>query len=136
MVIVQPTGGMALNDYQFLSRNTAIYPTERKTDGLTYAVLALCGEVGELEEKALDADPILKDAIMGLGAKAGSLANKLKKHLRAGTPVDNAVLADELGDVLWYVAAVAHELGLPLESVAQDNLTKLAKRAAEKKLVG
>lgn len=127
---------MNLNDYQVLARSTAVYPTQRKIDGLVYAVLAMCGEVGELEEKAQDANPDIKDVVLALGGKSGNLANKLKKHLRAGTDPDNDVLADELGDVLWYVSAVAIELGRTLESVAQQNLDKLAKRAAERKLVG
>lgn len=104
-------GEMTLNAYQRESRGTAIYPAQRTTDGLTYATLALCGETGEL-------------------------ANKLKKHLRAGTQPDPDVLSDELGDVLWYVAAVAHELGKDLESVARENIEKLAKRKAESRLVG
>lgn len=127
---------MTLNDYQLLSRKTAIYPSVRKTDGLVYAALALCGEVGELQEKALDENPIVKDVIMALGGKAGNLANKLKKHLRAQTEPNADVLADELGDVLWYVAAVAVELGRTLEAVAQQNLDKLAARVAIKEMVG
>lgn len=102
---------MTLNEYQYQSRGTAVYPAQRTTDGLTYATLALCGETGEL-------------------------ANKLKKHLRAGTKPDVDVLSDELGDVLWYVAAVAHELGKSLESVARENIEKLAKRKAEARLAG
>jgi NTP pyrophosphatase (non-canonical NTP hydrolase) len=102
---------MDLNEYQQLAQQTAIYKDQRSIDGLTYSVLALCGETGEL-------------------------ANKLKKHLRAGTKPDSLVLADELGDVLWYVSAVARELGLDLETVANMNLEKLAERAAQKKLIG
>lgn len=101
---------MNLNEYQTESRRTAIYP-QRTTDGLVYSVLALCGETGEL-------------------------ANKLKKHLRAGTTPDRFVLADELGDCLWYVASVAHELNFWLEEVAQMNLDKLAKRHEEKQAIG
>jgi NTP pyrophosphatase (non-canonical NTP hydrolase) len=102
---------MELNEYQQKSRETAIYKDQTSVNGLTYAVLALCGETGEL-------------------------ANKLKKHLRAGTQPDKVVLADELGDVLWYTTAVAQEPGTNLEFVAQFNLDKLAARKAAKAITG
>jgi NTP pyrophosphatase (non-canonical NTP hydrolase) len=102
---------MTLNYFQEQAQGTAVYKDQTTVDGLTYAVLALCGESGEL-------------------------ANKLKKHLRAGTKPDAWVLADELGDVLWYVAAVAKELGLTLETVAEMNLKKLAARKAAKQITG
>jgi len=102
---------MDLNEYQQQAAGTAVYQDQKTVDGLTYAVLALCGESGEL-------------------------ANKLKKHLRAGTPVDADALADELGDVLWYVSAVAKELGRTLDSVADQNLRKLAARKAANRITG
>lgn len=99
---------MELNRYQVLSRGTATYVDGLKSiDGLTYSVLALCGETGEL-------------------------ANKLKKFHRAGKGPDTAMLADELGDVLWYCASVAFELGLSLDQIAEMNLAKLQKRKEEK----
>ena len=82
-----------------------------KSFHLTYAILALCGEAGEL-------------------------ANKLKKNLRAGTEPDPGVLGDELGDCQWYVSAVAKELGFPLETIAEMNLDKLAERKAQKRITG
>lgn len=106
---------MELNDYQDKRSEFSIYSKESNgiekppIERLTYAVLALCGESGEL-------------------------ANKLKKNLRGNTQPDPDVLADELGDVLWYVAAVAYELGMPLEAVAEMNLQKLSsRRAADRK---
>ncbi|MDA4130448.1 MAG: nucleoside triphosphate pyrophosphohydrolase family protein [Thaumarchaeota archaeon] len=103
---------MNLNEYQKNSRGTARYKRGLTTiDGLTYSVLALCGEAGEL-------------------------ANKLKKSHRTGTKPDELVLADELGDVLWYVASVAHELGMDLEYIAQMNLEKLQQRIKANKQVG
>ncbi len=99
---------MELNEYQKASRDTATYTDELKTiDGLTYSILALGGEVGELQ-------------------------NKLKKFHRAGIKPDIYTLSDELGDCLWYVASVAHELGFTLEEIARDNLYKLAQRKAAK----
>ena len=100
---------MKLNDYQTRSRETAIYPAQQSVDGLVYSVLALCGETGEL-------------------------ANKLKKTLRSGEVPNVPALRDELGDVLWYVASVAHELGATLEEVANENLEKLRLRNTEKSI--
>jgi MazG nucleotide pyrophosphohydrolase domain len=37
-------------------------------------------------------------------------------------------MAKELGDVLWYVAQLASELGLDLDEIAQVNLDKLLSR--------
>jgi NTP pyrophosphatase (non-canonical NTP hydrolase) len=39
-----------------------------------------------------------------------------------------AAIAKELGDVLWYVAQVATELGLDLDEIASQNLDKLLSR--------
>ena len=46
------------------------------------------------------------------------------------TPEVVEALRLELGDVLWYVAQLATELGLDLEDIASANLDKLASRAA------
>ncbi|MBN2305763.1 MAG: nucleoside triphosphate pyrophosphohydrolase family protein [Anaerolineae bacterium] len=77
---------------------------------------------------------------LGLAGEAGEVAEKVKKVLRDnGGNFDAAAVAaiqKELGDVLWYVARLAAELGLDLEQVAADNLAKLASRKARGAISG
>ena len=77
---------------------------------------------------------------LGLAGESGEIAEKIKKALRddAGKMSDErrAALRKELGDVLWYVAAMCSELGLTLSDVAQANLDKLAKRQETGRLHG
>ena len=42
----------------------------------------------------------------------------------------------ELGDVLWYIAALADELGIPLEEIAIQNIEKLRGRHARGTIKG
>lgn len=99
-----PQGRNTLDQYQDATLGYAVYPRAGtgEINAITYAVLGLVGEAGEL-------------------------ANKLKKVYRDGN--DPATLNDELGDVLWYVARVADELALNLSEVALGNLEKLESRA-------
>lgn len=66
---------------------------------------------------------------LGLDGEAGEVAEKVKKIIRDRggvlSGVDRCRISDKLGDVLWYVAQVATELGLNLDDIAQQNLDKL-----------
>lgn len=75
-------------------------------------------------------DPRWQLATFGLGVagEAGEVADLLKKHLGHGHPLDQEKLVKELGDVLWYVSAIASEIGKTLGEVAQANIEKLRKR--------
>lgn len=71
---------------------------------------------------------------LGLVGEAGEVAEKIKKLFRN----DDGVLTDthreeikkELGDVLWYLAALSRELGFSLDDVATANIEKLRSRSA------
>lgn len=97
---------MTLDEYQIAAGQTAVYPG-RGEGNWVYPALGLAGEAGEICEK-------IKKCIRDDGARM--------------TPERRADLARELGDVLWYVAAMCGELGLRLEEVASENLAKLAAR--------
>lgn len=100
---------MEFIEYQNRARETAVYPPER---GLEYVSLGLVGEAGEF-------------------------ANKVKKIVRGDYPPPTpGEIAAELGDVLWYVAMAATELGISLEEIAWDNVEKLAERKRREMLKG
>ena len=104
---------MELNAYQVSARSTARYPDVGSNP--TYPTLGLCGEAGEV-------------------------ADKVKKVMRDRNGVFDAETREaiklELGDVLWYVAQLATELGLSLEDVASANLSKLQSRSQRGTLQG
>jgi NTP pyrophosphatase (non-canonical NTP hydrolase) len=95
---------MELSEYQRRSRRTAEYPRQA---WLAYPALGLSGEAGEIAEHA-------KKAIRDDGGQVSDARR--------------AAMAAELGDVLWYVAQLASELGLDLDEIAQANLDKLLSR--------
>lgn len=96
---------MTLNHYANEAMRTAIYPIET---GILYATL-------------------------GLTSEAGEVAGKVKKVLRdkggVFSQAEKEAIADEAGDCLWYLAAIARELGTTLDAMATANLNKLESRA-------
>jgi len=69
---------------------------------------------------------------LGLSGEAGEISEKLKKIIRdqGGVigPQQSVELAKEIGDVLWYVANLAGDLGFSLEQIGQMNIDKLSSR--------
>ena len=80
--------------------------------------------------KATDLKPAGPDglviALLGLVGEAGSLLTEYKKRMVDGEAHQGfqAHLAEELGDLLWYLATIATRNGLSLEDAAQRNLEK------------
>lgn len=78
-----------LDQYQSAALTTAIYP---KAKGLEYTALGLCGEIGEI-------------------------AGKVRRwDFSRATDRDDALA--ELGDVCWFIATHAHELGEKMSILA------------------
>lgn len=104
---------MDFKEYQKKSRKTAVYPDAGSN--FVYPTLGLSGEAGEVAEK-------IKKVIRDDG---GEVMPEKKKEIEK-----------ELGDVLWYVAQIATELGLSLDEIAEKNIEKLYSRMERGKING
>ncbi len=104
---------MDIKEYQKLSRKTAIYPEAGKN--YIYPTLGLVGESGEVAEKI---KKVIRD-------KKGIIDEENKEAIKK-----------ELGDVLWYIAQLATELGLDLSEIAEKNIEKLYSRLERNKIQG
>ena len=104
---------MTFEEYQKLARTTAKYP--KIGENFVYPAMGLAGESGEV-------------------------LNKIKKIFRDdGGIVKDERLAEikkELGDLLWYIAQLCTEFGVPLDEVAVDNIKKLSERFEKNKILG
>ena len=72
---------------------------------------------------------------LGMTSDAGEVAGKVKKLIRDGEG-DKVAIASEIGDVLWYCAMMAKEVGVPLNTIMQENLKKLHGRKERGTLQG
>lgn len=101
---------MTFDDYQKQAMTTDAYgggPQELGSEAFYNKILGLCGESGEV-------------------------ADKFKKIFRNKqgdmTQEDKLEIIKELGDVLWYLSAIASYLNVPLNEVASGNIDKLFDR--------
>jgi len=99
--------------YENLAGQTAIFPKERALEYLA----------------------------LGLTSEAGEVSGKVKKLIRDGEDVEGfemkkIAIASEIGDVLWYCAMMAKEVGVPLNKIMKDNLKKLHGRKERGTLSG
>ena len=78
---------------------------------------------------------------LGLTSEAGEVAGKVKKLIRDGEDMEGfelkkIAIASEIGDVLWYCAMMAKEVGVPLNDIMKENLKKLHGRKVRGTLHG
>lgn len=104
-------------------------------------------ELNEYQKKALETAvynqkyKIIYPAL-GLGEESGEVIGKVKKWLRGDD--GEGVISDErrdslkleMGDVLWYLSVLAHDLGFSLDDIAQANIEKLKSRKERGEIKG
>mgnify|MGYP003626741033 FL=1 len=87
-------------EYQNSAKKTAIFPKEKALEYLA----------------------------LGLSSESGEVAGKMKKIIRDKSKLNKQDLGAEIGDVLWYCAVLASELGLNLGKIMENNIEKLHSR--------
>lgn len=65
---------------------------------------------------------------LGLVGEAGEVAEKIKKMIRDNKKVTNGEIALEIGDVLFYAAALGNYLGYTFDEIIEMNVNKLDSR--------
>jgi len=82
------------------------------------------------DAREISKNPDLSVLLLGLAGETGSLLTLYKKQLRDGDAFQVAEqrLSEEMGDILWYLAAIARRCELSLESIAITNLEKTQSR--------
>lgn len=102
---------MDFNEYQKKAWETAIYPN--KGNNIYYPALGIGGESGEVLEKI---KKILRDENLKITEEK---IEEIKK---------------EIGDLLWYLAALSTELKINLNEIAEKNILKLNSRKERNKI--
>ena len=74
------------------------------------------------------AEEHLVNGCLGLSGETGEVCDIVKKYLFQGHKLERERIADELGDVLWYVALTAKGIGYSLNDIMEHNIEKLKKR--------
>lgn len=72
-------------------------------------------------------DEILNWSI-GLCEECGEVMNHIKHHCWGHEDINDVEIAKEMGDVLWYLSALATVMNLDLETIATLNMRKLEHR--------
>lgn len=87
-------------------------------------------KAGETDQSPAHDERGILIPLLGLAGEVGTLLSEYKKHLRDGSAhlLFKEQVAEELGDLMWYVADVATKFDLDLDKIAVENLEKTQAR--------
>ena len=106
-----------------IEENKALHQDAKHLTAAEYQVAAMRTS----NDKLTIRDHVLNGAL-GLFGEGGEVADIVKKAYMQGHPLDKAHIAEELGDVCWYVAELATALGYSMEEIMRGNIDKLRRR--------
>lgn len=109
-----------------IEENKALHQDAKHLTAAEYQVAAMRTS----NDKLTIRDHVLNGAL-GLFGEGGEVADIIKKAYMQGHPLDKAHIAEELGDVCWYVAELATALGYSVEEIMRGNIDKLRRRYPE-----
>ena len=81
----------------------------------------------QYDNKALE----IADCGLGIAGEAGEVADMLKKHISGSKPLNAELmwkLKIEIGDIMWYIAALCDAFDFDMGDIAEMNIEKLRKR--------
>jgi NTP pyrophosphatase (non-canonical NTP hydrolase) len=97
-------------------------------DAYLYQVLAARTLIDKPDAEYTGDEIMLVWNALGLAGEAGEVADTIKKAVFHRHALDRDHLIKELGDVLWYVAALCTKLDVNMADVMQANIDKLKAR--------
>jgi NTP pyrophosphatase (non-canonical NTP hydrolase) len=111
------------------------------TSAPSESIDAMIERLQDLKAKSMETNEINVSLFMtgavGLSCEANEILEIMKKIVFQGKPLhDEKVLFHlkrEMGDLLWYYVNLLRSLGMTLEEVMEENVTKLNARYPEKK---
>lgn len=105
-----------------------------ESDNLFYMLANLIGEVGEFASKA---GKHMRKGKLHITTTERNEEGKIC-HTQAWNVSEDErqMMLSEIGDILWQTAGLAHVMGISLEDIAQENLSKLASRKERNVIAG
>ena len=79
-------------------------------------------------DKKIGKNEEIKNYCLGLSSEVGEFNGHMKHVLYHGWELDKENVVEELGDVMWYLTALANVMGISLDNLMRENLKKLKTR--------
>ncbi len=98
-----------------------------------YIKSAICTEPIKYNETLTKGlSPRVEHGVIGLVTESGELMDAVKKAKYYGKEIDTVNIVEEMGDLMWYMAIIADQLGVSFEEIWDKNIRKLKARYPEK----